>query len=144
MNELSIVDSHVHLWNPAQFRYPWLDGLPALNRAWLAADFVAVSATADVGKMIFIECGCMPMQSLAEVIWISDLAKTEPRLRGIVAHAALEKGESVWNDLFALAGWPLVKGIRRNVQNESDAAFFLQPEFVTGVKPVSYTHLTLP
>jgi predicted TIM-barrel fold metal-dependent hydrolase len=43
MNTLSIVDSHVHLWNPAQLRYSWLDGLPALNRAFLPADFVAAS-----------------------------------------------------------------------------------------------------
>jgi len=134
MNETSIVDAHVHLWNPAQFRYPWLDELPALNRAWLPADFAKASATAGVGKMVIVECGCKPVQSLAEVIWISDLAKTEPRLRGIVAHAALEKGESVETELAALADWPLVKGVRRNLQSEKDAAFLLQPEFVTGVK----------
>ncbi|HSY18228.1 MAG TPA: amidohydrolase family protein [Candidatus Acidoferrales bacterium] len=137
MNGLPIVDSHVHLWNPAQFRYPWLDALPALNRAWLAADFAAASATTGVGKMIFIECGCKPALSLAEVIWASDLAKAEPRLKGIVAHATLEKSELVRADLTALSGWPLVKGVRRNLQGESDAGFLLRPEFVAGVKQLA-------
>jgi len=134
MNLFSIVDSHVHLWNPAQLRYAWLDGLPALNRPFLPADFAAASANLNVGKIIFIECGCEPVQSLAEVNWISDLAKIEPRLKGVVAHAPLEKGESVRTELDALAKYPSVKGIRRNLQGERDAEFCLRPEFVAGVK----------
>ena len=134
MNKLSIVDSHVHLWNPAQLRYSWIDGLPALNRAFLPADFATASAGANVGKLIFIECGCEPAQSLAEANWISNLAKTEPRLKGIVAHALLEKGGSVQADFEKLAANPLVKGVRRNLQGERDAEFCLRPEFVAGVK----------
>ena len=122
-------------WNPAQFRYPWLDGLPALNRAFLPADFAAASANSNVGKIIFVECGCEPAQSLAEVDWVSGLAKDEPRLKGIVAHADAGKRRSrprrTWKR------WrptPLVKGVRRNLQGERDAAFCLRPEFVAGVK----------
>jgi len=134
MSTLSIVDSHVHLWNPAQLRYSWLDGLPALNRAFLPMDFGTASANSNVGKIIFVECGCEPAQSLAEVDWISNSAKTEPRLRGVIAHADLEKGESVRPDLEKLAANPLVKGVRRNLQGERDLNFCLQPEFVAGVK----------
>jgi L-fuconolactonase len=134
MNALSIVDSHVHLWNPAQLRYSWLDGLPALNRAFIPADFAAASVNSNVNKIIFIECGSEAAQSLPEVNWISDLAKVEPRLKGIVAHAPLEKGESIRAGLDALASRGLVKGVRRNLQGERDADFCLRPEFVTGVK----------
>src|SRR5712672_249843 len=142
MNSLSIVDSHVHLWNPARLHYAWLDGLPALNRAFLPADFSAANANSCVNKIIFIECGCEPAQSLAEVNWISDLAKTEPRLKGIVAHADLEKGETVRADLEKLAANPLVKGVRRNLQGERDAEFCLRPEFVAGVKLLAEFGLT--
>jgi len=134
MNSFSIVDSHVHLWNPARLRYAWLDGLPALNRAFLPADFTAASADLNVSKIIFIECGCEPVQNFAEVNWISGLAKTEPRLKGIVAHADLEKGKSVRTDLEKLAVSPLVKGVRRNLQGERDAEFCLRPDFVASVK----------
>ena len=134
MKTPTIVDSHVHLWNPGQFQYPWLDGLPGLNRAFLPADFTAASANADVSKMIFVESGCEPAQSQAEVKWVVGLAKGEPRLQGIVAHAALEKGEPVRPELEVLARHPLVKGVRRLLQGESETDFCLQPTFLAGVK----------
>lgn len=129
-----IVDSHLHLWNPQQLRYPWLDELPQLNRPFLPDDFDAASKGAGVAKMIFVECGRDPSQALAEAKWISELAKTEPRLRGIVAHASLENGDAVRNDLELLAALPLVKGVRRLLQGESEVEFCLRPEFITGVR----------
>ncbi len=142
MTPLTIVDSHVHLWNPAQFRYPWLDGLPALSRAFQPVDFGAACVPADVSKFIFVECGCEPAQSVAEVNWISTVAKSEPRLRGIVAHASLEKGNAVRSELEMLATRPLVKGVRRNLQSETDKAFCLKPAFVTGVRLLAEFGLT--
>ncbi len=129
----AIVDSHVHLWNPAKFRYAWLDGLPALNRAFQPSDFAAASASAEVSKIIFVECGCDPAQSLAEVDWISTVAKSEPRLKGIVAHASLERGQAVRSELETLASRPLVKGVRRNLQSEPEAEFCLEPKFISGI-----------
>lgn len=134
MNNMSIVDSHVHWWNPAQLRYAWLDGLPALNRAFLPADFSTASATANVDKIVFVEGGCKQAQSLAEVGWASGLASGEPRLKGIVAQASLEKGGTVRAELDALAGCPLVKGVRRNLQGERGQDFCLRPDFVSAVK----------
>ena len=129
-----MVDSHVHLWNPAQLRHAWLDSLPRLNRAFLPADFSAASVNSGVGKIIFVECGCEANQSHTEVDWVTELAKNEPRLKGIVAHAALEKGESVRADLEKLASRPLVKGVRRNLQGERDPEFCRRREFISGVE----------
>jgi L-fuconolactonase len=134
MNPPAIVDSHVHWWDPGQLRYAWLDGLPALNRAFLPADFAAASVNSNVSKIIFIEGGCEPAQSFAEVRWVSNLAKVEPRLKGIVVYAPLEQGETVRADLKELSVNPLVKGVRRNLQGERDAEFCLRAEFVAGVK----------
>jgi L-fuconolactonase len=134
MNAPSIVDSHVHFWNPAQLRYSWLDGLPALNRAFLPVDFAAASADSNVSKIIFIEGGCGPAHGLTEVGWACVLANDEPRLKGIVAHASLEKDASARTELGALASCPLVKGVRRNLQGERDPDFCLRPEFLTGIR----------
>lgn len=127
-----IVDAHVHWWNPAQLNYFWLKDLPALNRAFLPSDYSAASAHSNVSKIIWVECGCDPAQSLAEVDWISALAAQEPRLKAIVAHASLEKGETVRADLEHLAKRPLVRGVRRNLQGESDPEFCLRPNFIAG------------
>lgn len=134
MNALSIVDSHVHWWNPAGFRYAWLEALPALYRAFLPADYTVACAKANVDKLVFVESGCDSAQSLAEVDWASGLATTEPRLKGIVAHAPLEKGVAVRAELEALASSPFVKGVRRNLQGERDPGFCLEPEFLAGVR----------
>src|SRR5438093_639210 len=102
----ALTDAHVHLWDPSRFRYPWLAGLPALNRPFLPAEFAAAAGTAHVEKLVFVECGCEPAQSLAEVDWACSLAKAEPRLKGIVARASLEKGARACSDLKALACRP--------------------------------------
>lgn len=129
-----IVDSHVHLWDPARIHYPWLAGLPALNQAFLPADFSAATATTGVEKMIFVESGCDSALGSAEAKWISGLAKQEPRLKGIVAHAPLEKGRGVRAELDALAAVPLVKGVRRLLQGEADVNFCRRTNFLTGVE----------
>jgi len=61
------------------------------------------------------------------------MAEADPRLAGIVAHAALEDGAKVAPHLEALAGLGLVKGVRRLLQNEADDAFCLRPDFQAGL-----------
>lgn len=131
-NVSSIVDSHVHLWDPERFRYPWLEGLPTLNRTFLPEQLVHASRF-EVQKFIFVEGGCEPSQSLAEADWITTLARTRPELKGIVAHAALERGEAVLPDLKQLAVRPLLKGVRRNFQSEPNN-FLGQPGLIEGLK----------
>jgi L-fuconolactonase len=130
----TIVDTHVHFWNPEQLVYPWLAGVPTLHRAFMPGDYSAQALLPDVAKLVFVECGCDPASSLAEARWVSGLAAAEPRLRGIVARAALEQGSAVREDLAALRSIPLVSGIRRNLENETDPGFCLTPDFVDGVQ----------
>ena len=128
------IDTHVHLWDPARLRYAWLGSVPPLNRAFLPADFRAASAAAGLSKWVFVECGRDPAQNVEEAAWVSELAKSEPRLGGIVAHAAVEKGAGAEPELAALAALPLVRGVRRLLQDETDPRFCLAPDFIDGVR----------
>lgn len=130
----SIVDTHVHFWDPQHLRYAWLDALPELNRPFLPSDWAQAVGSLPIEKFIFVEGACESAQSLQEVRWIAEAAANEPRLAGIVAHAPLEKGSGVVKILEELARQPLVKGIRRILQGESDPEFCLQPSFVEGVQ----------
>ena len=134
MPHFPIVDTHVHLWDPGRLRYPWLAGVPKLNRPLLVTDFDRACGPVAVGKIIFVECGRDSRDAQAEAEWVADLARTEPRLRGIVAHAALEQGDAAADALARLAAVPLVKGVRRLLQEEKDDAFCLRPDFVRGVQ----------
>lgn len=137
MNLFPIVDSHVHFWNPRNFRYPWLAANPALNRAFEPAEFFAQTAPYTVEKVVFIEAGRAQTQNVLEVGWVSELAAQDPRIRGIVAHATIERGVGVRSELDALAKNPLVKGVRRLLQEESDPRFCLESVFIQGVKSLA-------
>jgi L-fuconolactonase len=134
---MTSIDTHVHFWDPQQHSYPWLAGVPALNRAFLPGDYSAQALLPNVAKLVFVECGCDAAGSLAEARWVADLAAAEPRLRGIVAQAALEQGSRVRAHLAALSEIPLVRGVRRNLENETDPAFCLTPEFLAGVRELT-------
>ena len=41
MIRFPITDTHVHLWDVTRLRYPWLDGVPYLNRSFLLHDYNA-------------------------------------------------------------------------------------------------------
>jgi L-fuconolactonase len=130
---LSIIDSHVHFWNPEKIGYDWLAAVPAIGSAHFPDDLAQQASSLNLEGIVFVEAGCNSEQSLAEVDWITSLAEHEPRIQGIVAFAPLELGEAVREHLAALAERPLVKGIRRMIQSEA-AGFSIQPTFVEGVK----------
>jgi L-fuconolactonase len=134
---MALVDTHVHFWNPARLPYPWLAAVPTLARAFLPGEYFAQAPLPNVGKLVFVECGCDPASSLAEACWIAELAAVQPRLQGIVAQAALEQGTAVRTELAALRQIPQVVGIRRNLEGETDPEFCLQPNFLAGVRALA-------
>ncbi len=134
MPHFPIVDTHLHLWDRQRLRYAWLESVAALNRDHGLDDYRRACGAVAVAKMVFVQCECDPLQSYEEAAWVAELASTDPRLRGIVAQAPVERGDGVAADLERLAGNPLVKGVRRLLQSEADDAFCLRPDFVRGVR----------
>jgi len=132
-----IVDSHVHFWNPRRFRYPWLPANPKLNQPFEPEQFNTHTAGINVDQLVFVEAGRAQTQNVLEAEWIGELARTDPRIRGIVAHATIERGVAVRPELDSLARLPLVKGVRRLLQDESDPGFCIEPVFVQGVKSLA-------
>lgn len=137
MNPIPILDSHVHFWNPKRLRYPWLASVPPLNRAHEPADLFAQTTPWTVNGLVFVEAGRAQTQNVLEVDWIADLAARESRIRGIVAHATIERGVAVRPELDQLARQPLVKGVRRLLQEEMDPGFCLESVFIQGVKSLA-------
>ena len=134
MPDIPIIDTHVHLWDTTKFTYPWLSDLPELASPHLPADYHAASACTRIEGMVFMQCDAAPSQSLAEARWVESLSQHEPRIRGIIPYAPLEKGAGSRPDLEELKSIPLVKGVRRLIQFEADTAFCIQPQFIKGVR----------
>ncbi len=137
MNPIPIVDSHVHFWNPRRLRYPWLASVKALDRAFEPPDLLTQAVPEDIAGIVFVEAGRAPTQNVLEVEWVEDLAAREPRIRGVVAHATLERGVAARPELEALSRHRLVKGVRRLLQEETDPGFCLESVFIQGVKSLA-------
>ncbi len=134
MPQLPIVDTHLHIWDPAKLSYPWHAGVPRLNRPFLLTDYDDHRANVDVECMVFLECDVVPADRLAEAKWVTATAQTDDRIQAIIPSAPLEGGAAARPDLEALAELPLVRGIRRLIQDEPDDDFCVRPDFVAGVK----------
>jgi L-fuconolactonase len=137
MPNFPIVDTHLHLWNPRYLRYPWLDDIPLLNKPYLLDDYNKATGPVQVEKMVFLQCECEPAQFMQEAAWVTEQAKIDPRIQGIVPWAPLEDGDAARPALETLAQNPLIKGVRRIIQFEPDPEFCLRPDFVRGVQALS-------
>jgi L-fuconolactonase len=132
-----IVDTHLHLWDPQLIRYGWLDDNELLNRPYLLKDYHSATARVPVESMVFVQCEADFAMFEAEAAWVASLAKVEPRIKGMVAWAPLEKGAAVGVDLERLKQHEILRGIRRIIQFEPDLDFCLQPSFIEGVRALA-------
>lgn len=142
MPDFPIIDSHVHLYDISRLTYPWLAGVPRINRTYLLPDFDAARGPVQVDQIVFAEVAVAPGQHVAEAAFVQELAEADPRLAGMVAHAPVEKGAAVEDDLAALANFPALRGIRRLIEVERDPGICLEPGFLEGVRRVGAHGLT--
>lgn len=134
MTPPSVVDAHVHFWDPAQLSYPWLESVDALRRPFLPAHYEPL-ASGDVGGVVFVQADCLPEQADAEVDFVSQLAEREPRIAGIVAYADLLDEPTRGPTLARLALSRHVVGIRHNIQGHA-TGYATDGQFVRGVQQV--------
>jgi len=134
MPNFPIVDSHVHLYDVARLSYPWMANVPQIGASHLPADFARACGPVEVDTIVFEEVDVAAGQSVAEARFVAELAQSDPRIRGIVASARMERGAAVREELDALAETGLLKGIRRLIQDQPDPEFCLRQNFVEAVR----------
>ncbi len=137
-NKIFKTDTHVHLFDLNHLEYNWLKSAPEINRSFSIHDFQKASKDSNIGDIIFVEGGADPGLGIKEAKWISSLAKSHPRIKGIVASLDITKGLDVSEDLELLTNLKLFKGIRCGFpknENESD-------NFINGLNLLVSNNLT--
>ena len=128
-----IIDTHLHLSDPSRISYPWINSAPALNRPFTIDDYREACGDVEVEAMVFMEVDPNVDDRQEEIDFVCEVAATEPRLKGMVAQAPLEQGAAIRPELENLANNPLIKGVRRLLQDE-DVDFCLGASFIEGVR----------
>jgi L-fuconolactonase len=134
-----ILDAHVHFWDPAARHHDWLADVPSLLRRYGFEDFD--TRPHELAGIVFVQADCRDEEALDEVHWVQLLAADQPLIRGIVAYAPLHLGPAAVGHLRALAGEPLVVGVRWLLQGKPDGAL-TDPDLVAGMRVLADWGLT--
>lgn len=129
-----IVDAHHHIWDPAARRHAWLDGLPALNRAFGLDDFERASQPEGVTASVLVQV----LASTEETEEFLALAAGSGTVAGVVGWTDLTS-PTVADEiarLQALPGGGRLGGIRHLVQDEPDPDWLRRPEVRRGIRAV--------
>ncbi|MEO9228638.1 MAG: amidohydrolase family protein [Devosia sp.] len=110
---IRLIDTHVHLYDVERFSYPWLHEAPMLNSTHDIAMYRNASFPLAIDRYILQDVAIREDRSYDEALFAAELAKTDPRLEGMVAQAGFEKGAVVAAELDRLASVGLVKGTWR-------------------------------
>ena len=117
-----IADSHHHLWDLGQNRYPWLQGEPEdpgdpsgvgmLQRNYLIEDLLADAGSLPLVASVHVEAAHDPAEPARETAWLQSLTDKTGFPTAIVAAAILEAPD-VSGVLAAHREYPAVRGIRQ-------------------------------
>jgi len=124
----------MHLWDLTRIRYPWLTpplpvgvtgDVSSIAHDYLLDDYLRDVSAHDshvrATKIVHVEAGAHPADSLSETRWLQSIADTRGFPQAIVAHAELEK-PGVADLLSQHAAHPNVRGIRQILNWHPDPA----------------------
>ena len=134
MIDFPIVDSHIHLLDQKRFSYSWAAGAPKLKRDWTPDDLEACVKPYAIDGFVFVEVDVDMPQYLDEAAWVQGLAARDKRVKGGVACLPLERGKSIEPEVAKIAALPVMRGVRRLIQNQPDPDFVLRPDFLDALK----------
>lgn len=136
-----IIDTHLHLIDKSALNYPWLAGVPALDRDFLYATYAAEAKRVGVAASLHMEVDVDPAEIELETREVARLAG-EPGslLKGAIA-ACRPEDEGFAAYLERQEENAFVKGFRRVLHVVTDD-LSEQPLFRENVKRLSGTRFT--
>lgn len=131
---MRVVDSHLHLWDPWDLEYEWLEGA-MLGRFAETELFEEQLPGVTEEVAIFVQAETVERRFDDEVAWVEGIADAAGVV-AIVAGARLDRGVATSEHLERLAGHERVVGVRHLLQGER-AGLASSAEFVAGARLVA-------
>lgn len=95
-NDLTICDTHQHLWDLTKFKLLWLKGdeVQSINRSFLMSDYLRLLGPHKVTKTVYMEVNVAPSQQTAEAEYVLDLcAKKDNPMCGAIIGGSPQSSE---------------------------------------------------
>ena len=107
-----IFDTHLHLIDRSRLSYPWLAGLPPLDRDWDFDSYLATAARVGITDVLHMEVDVAEADIDRETAWVAEMmARPGSPLRGAISAARPESpGFETWLDQVDRR---VVRGVRR-------------------------------
>lgn len=132
------MDAHQHFWRYDPDEYGWIaPEMTTLKQDRLPDDLAPLLAASEISGTVAVQA----RQSLAETEWLLSLADRYDFIRGVVGWVDLCSPE-VHSQLARFTSHSRFKGVRHVLQDESDDAFMLRPDFRRGLRALADHHLT--
>ncbi|GAA2751141.1 amidohydrolase family protein [Amnibacterium kyonggiense] len=112
------IDAHIHFWDRATFRYPWLEEADGLPFRFTPEDLRRRSDSA--AALVFVQADCVADQGVAEATWAAEHVRSWGPGGAVVAFAPVDDVDRLPSVLEQLGTVPEVTGIRRLLQDEPD------------------------
>ncbi len=107
-----IFDTHLHLIDRSRLSYPWLAGLPPLDRDWDFESYLATAARVGITDVLHMEVDVAEADIDRETAWVAELmARTGSPLRGAISAARPEIRRV--RGLAGAVDRQVVRGVRR-------------------------------
>lgn len=132
------IDAHQHFWKYEADTHAWItEDMSVLRRDYGPDDLMPQLQQCGIDGCVAVQAD----QSEAETLYLLDLARAYPFIKGVVGWVDLQSDDiEPW--LAHFQQFPQLKGFRHIIQAESDPDFFARPAFQRGVTALRHYDFT--
>lgn len=135
--QLPVCDTHLHLWDLAKFKLPWLSGdaVQKINRSFVMADYLKAAAAQNVTKAVYMEVNVAAENQVGEAEYVIELCERgDNPMRGAVIGGSPQNADfKAYAERFAKNKF--IKGVRTVLHDDDrPQGMCLQKQFVDNIK----------
>jgi L-fuconolactonase len=126
----TIIDAHLHVWNPARGVYPWLGAdLAPINRAMTLPEVLPELTARAVTAVVLVQSA----DDDFDTDLMFETARSHRQVVGVVGWAPLDLPATAANRLARLRDDPLFVGVRNLIHERDDPHWILRPDVDAGL-----------
>lgn len=124
VDNLGVVDTHVHTWNLETASYKWLEAAPSLlNRNYHLEELQPSLQSAGISAIVLVQSA----NNLEDTYWMFEVAQRYNQVVAVVGWLPLQEPGKVYQLLQeSFLANPYFKGVRHLIHNEPDPRWLLQ------------------